>query len=340
MRNYILPINEEKQVKASVKSGTHTTYYLNMDLNFPKAGRTAPQITKDEFIQHIEEYTKELNIDVKKVRPSTLAQILSRCSWSKPNNVRAKLLVKDLSKIKWNTENIDIYGDLRMYKKIPYIIISAGGDWECPLYFMIYWDGKNFRGYIPMKGNMYNRNTKQNIGNNDDDDREFIAKNLKNEVKADLLNDDEAYNKVSRNIKPNIKFIIKDFESRIKVKSNKSVNENLVPTSTVTACEFYDNHCKLITSNNSYNDPTEFYVEYELHFIDNEYNFDSLTITKFVYYHHRNASIRLPANRLYSKFLFDTYYNEIQDGYMQAVFDDNNADYWIDEYKNGEFDIY
>lgn len=50
----------------------------------------------------------------------------------------------------------------------------VGGDWEIPIYCILYLDadGETFRGYIPAEGNTYNKKTKKAIGNalNDEDD--------------------------------------------------------------------------------------------------------------------------------------------------------------------------
>ncbi len=32
----------------------------------------------------------------------------------------------------------------------------AGGDWETPVYFILYWDGEKVRGYVPEDGNTFN----------------------------------------------------------------------------------------------------------------------------------------------------------------------------------------
>ena len=47
-------INESDE--AVEKHGTHRTYYLNMDLDTPKAGRTAPKISVKELEDKITEY--------------------------------------------------------------------------------------------------------------------------------------------------------------------------------------------------------------------------------------------------------------------------------------------
>lgn len=49
---------------------------------------------------------------------------------------------------------------------------AAGGDWETPVFFIVYWDGKNIRGYIPSEGNLWNHMTKLAYGN----DMEYTAR--------------------------------------------------------------------------------------------------------------------------------------------------------------------
>ncbi len=43
-------------------------------------------------------------------------------------------------------------------------------------FFIIYWDGKEFRGYIPTKGNSFDRFRKIALGNDDDEDIKFLKK--------------------------------------------------------------------------------------------------------------------------------------------------------------------
>lgn len=48
----------------------------------------------------------------------------------------------------------------------------AGGDWEVPVFFIVYWDGKKLRAYIPTDGNPYNLKEKRAFGNHDSDAEE------------------------------------------------------------------------------------------------------------------------------------------------------------------------
>lgn len=51
--------------------------------------------------------------------------------------------------------------------------LFAGGDWEFGVFSVLYWSGKEIRGYVPKDGNTWNYKTKAafgNEGNFDDDD--------------------------------------------------------------------------------------------------------------------------------------------------------------------------
>lgn len=53
---------------------------------------------------------------------------------------------------------------------------AAGGDWEHPVFFMVYWDGKKLRGYVPTDGNPWNSITKQAYGNDEEKDLQDAKK--------------------------------------------------------------------------------------------------------------------------------------------------------------------
>lgn len=78
--------------------------------------------------------------------------------------------------------------------------MRAGGDWEVPVFFIIYFDGARLRVYIPTDGNPWNTATKRAYGNSD---REDEANAFKRFGTADL---DE--------IEPNEEMIEKDILAR------------------------------------------------------------------------------------------------------------------------------
>ena len=76
---------------------------------------------------------------------------------------------------------------------LPVLFVNAGGDWESPICFIIYWDGKSLRGYVPTKGNVFNKKTKAAYGNEYDFDQEEIDDESvpdanPSEIYGDILN--------------------------------------------------------------------------------------------------------------------------------------------------------
>lgn len=128
------------------------------------------------------------------------------CLWDKQ-------VEKDLSKVDFSNENISC--DTKEWDWVGYGVINdlpclkfrTGGDWEHPLYFIVYHDGKKFRGYIPTCGNTWNIKDKCAYGSEMDEDREnaladdLLAQGLKNIEFVD----------------PNIELMEKDIVSRIEI---------------------------------------------------------------------------------------------------------------------------
>lgn len=96
---------------------------------------------------------------------------------------------KDISKVKFNFENSYYQVDDSLDRKLgvqqagdlSYIGCQAGGDWEYPVYFVIYLDQDKttFRGYVPFDGNTWNHDTKMAFGNSEESDSKFLAKWVK-----------------------------------------------------------------------------------------------------------------------------------------------------------------
>lgn len=87
-------------------------------------------------------------------------------------------ILKDLSKVYFDFENISHPTDKdgfwsypNGFRKFPnglnLCFLSAGGDWEQPVCFIIYWDGKKLRGYVPTEGNGFDKKGKCSWGNDD-----------------------------------------------------------------------------------------------------------------------------------------------------------------------------
>lgn len=91
-----------------------------------------------------------------------------------------KQVQTDMSNIDFDLENLsaetpavyvysgDTGSDLCGFRTLPngltFCGAIAGGDWEYPLFFIIYHDGTQLRSYIPIKGNMVNCDTLSAFG--------------------------------------------------------------------------------------------------------------------------------------------------------------------------------
>jgi hypothetical protein len=80
---------------------------------------------------------------------------------------------KDLAKVEFDAENSDwdnswkITGFKTLASGLTCLCFRAGGDWEYPIAYVVYYDGTKLRAYIPSGGNHYNRKTKKAYGNDD-----------------------------------------------------------------------------------------------------------------------------------------------------------------------------
>lgn len=83
----------------------------------------------------------------------------------------------DLSKITFDFENLDVEDEAyentgfhTLDNGLSFLFGMASGDWECAIGFIIYWDGKKLRGYIPTLGNTFNLKKKCAFGSEDNGD--------------------------------------------------------------------------------------------------------------------------------------------------------------------------
>lgn len=56
---------------------------------------------------------------------------------------------------------------------ISYLIVSAGGDWEEPVRYIIYHDGRGLRCYIPNQGNTFNPEYKTAFGSESERTKDY-----------------------------------------------------------------------------------------------------------------------------------------------------------------------
>ena len=155
--------------------------------------RFAPIITLDEF--------KEI----------CLKELKAGTSDFHPDNFSNKIQ-KDISKIQFDFENWDIGNADYNYDKyptdhqgfadypcgykvlkngLPVLFVNAGGDWEYPICFCIYYDGKTLRAYIPTDGNVYNKKEKCAYGSecNEEIDTDEITEECNHDaIENDIIN--------------------------------------------------------------------------------------------------------------------------------------------------------
>lgn len=110
--------------------------------------------------------------------------------------------LNDVEKVEFDFENIMGPKMHTTSSGVDFISFEAAGDWEVPLIVILYWDGYNYRGYVPMKGNTVNLLTKSAFGNNEDEDEGYCA--AYGTTDADYFDIDEAS-------------CFEDFEKRITV---------------------------------------------------------------------------------------------------------------------------
>lgn len=128
-------------------------------------------ITLSEFKEHVKQYEEE-------------------CEFS--NQIE-----KDLSKIQFDRENLDfstgffddpnVCGYQILSNGMPTLFGNAGGDWEHPIVFILYWDGKKIRGYIPEKGNTFNPEFRTAYGSEENSEKFSSSSSLIYIEEPDIL---------------------------------------------------------------------------------------------------------------------------------------------------------
>lgn len=221
-------------------------YSLYNDVKLRKGGRKIAKLSEKQFGEKAKKFIldtcKDDNWTVDKMnKTDATSKIIS----SLPHAIRTiyyndkkaeTTIKKDFKDIQPDWENNDITGGLRTVKGCPYIVMRIGGDWECPLCVIVYYDGKQFRCYIPENGNAYRKDTKRLFGNCDasyDSKTETYTDEWKKGgttyisddkyafdelVKEGILDKEKDKNKLrglGRNIEFDIKKCIEDFVSRV-----------------------------------------------------------------------------------------------------------------------------
>jgi hypothetical protein len=206
----------------------YKTYSINTKRAFKDGGRQAPTISEKEFLGKLTDFVEQYKEDYDDTSGAvwgTALKIIRRMYTDKKSENWIK---KDFKGIKFDWENYDIVGDVRTTKSIPYQLFNAHGDWEIPVYFMIYYDGKKIRVYVPTVGNTWRQDLKQALGNvykaqrDIKSDDEYVYEEL---LKDKLIDkQDNVPGGIAEHIVADKDLMIKDFSNRLEVKK-KSTNE-------------------------------------------------------------------------------------------------------------------
>ena len=146
--------------------------FINDHVKLPRPGRKAPRISKDELRHKLLEFGEKHELDI--VDDGAL---IDDMTYLAEEILFSRLVDKDL-KFANEPENIsaemcETFGNnigtpLLGLQTLPngftFLGVEGGADWGEPMFYVMYWDGKTIRVYIPTYGNMVNLDTKTAFG--------------------------------------------------------------------------------------------------------------------------------------------------------------------------------
>lgn len=196
--------------------------YTNLDVKLRIGGRKAPVISKEEFIKKLrKKVSKELPEDYDESSPLSTYLVFEAIYTLGGKDLKVDFDTENLGVIcngGMNFEEEDIESCIISVKGIPVLPLCAGGDWEIPLCFFIYYDGKKLRAYIPTYGNTYNTKTMSAFGNSEEDyelvryicGEDWINSHTQNEIDSKGM---EIYN----DLEIDFPSCLADFEARLEI---------------------------------------------------------------------------------------------------------------------------
>lgn len=154
---------------------------ISKDLNAGKSGTTSKRtftgmLTERELIEAVAYAYSVLDPDNNDIEHSPADCGNDPVRFLKENNFYdgqglTPEITKDLEVVNFCAENSEwekddafsgcgsIVGVHTLPNGFTFFGFVAGGDWEIPLFYIIYWDGVRFRAYIPTDGNHFNTDT-------------------------------------------------------------------------------------------------------------------------------------------------------------------------------------
>lgn len=153
-------------------------FYINMDKKLlRKGGRTAVTMSERDFealftealLRFMDEDEEEEAYPCGETEedPTGYGKLLYNYCTLYQGEQPFKKAFQDIGKIEVSFENAYLEKFVKGSNGVPAAQCIFCGDWEVPVLAYIYWDGKDFRGYVPVYGNSYNRYCRCAFGSED-----------------------------------------------------------------------------------------------------------------------------------------------------------------------------
>lgn len=115
-------------------------------------------------------------------------------------------------KVMFDYENVEEVESGTLSCGVPWILYYAGGDWELPVYFFLYPDGKtgNPRMYVPTRGNVFHKGLKVAYGSLKEKMYSASEDEVEKEGLRSIIKDSDLSNGYS---KSEIENVIKEFQN-------------------------------------------------------------------------------------------------------------------------------
>jgi hypothetical protein len=95
---------------------------------------------------------------------------------------------QDLYQYEIDTENmINCVLGITQSSGVYYIACQIGGDWQIPVLIFIYWDGNDYRIYVPINGNCINTLNNSAFGEDESVDSQYFQKEFGFDIDLDEL---------------------------------------------------------------------------------------------------------------------------------------------------------
>lgn len=210
--------------------------FVNDDVKLKHGGRNAVKISKDDLWKKIVARAMAIGEDIDEDDEDDGYD--GENAWRFINAIVYcdSVISKDI-KFNVDAENIltpedgddDYLGMHTLSNGLTYYAIEMGGDWEIPVFIIIYWDGKKLRAYIPSYGNLVNLDCKCAFGSEDNEvDDEKAEKLLKKYKKLGIEPEDpddidwselycQMYGETRDGAEFNYEAMIEDIKARIVV---------------------------------------------------------------------------------------------------------------------------